>query len=306
MSRTRTWLMLTLFLSGGWLFSQTPPTSSNNQTPDASNSAETTRQDVGILHALADATEKSAEGQTRVKGFGNGLLLWDYWSAKTLSEEDRAGFALGTSLSQQLFLEDDPALAWLGLIAPVAERAGLLQKTEIEKMEDNAYLNGFVTPEPVLTPISSGGTVINIQLVSDSPQPTNGITIEPPQFVANPSPDGIEVAAPSASTSIVSSLLPNPSRPMAISASSGGSHFDWAGFLSDVNDVFQAAAPIIESVQQAKQSANIQSQKTAPNPRTKVVCADDRAVWAAPTPGAFLAAAIAWPGCKIVPENQKK
>jgi hypothetical protein len=200
MCRTLTWLVLTLFLSGGWLFSQVsqsgnPPASSNKQTPP--DSTETTRQDVGILQALAEATAKSAKEKTWFQGTGNLVLLWDYWTAKTSSEENLAGFALDTSLSQQLFLEDsDPALAVADLVVAGAERAGLLQKTEIEKIEDNAYLNGFVTPGPIPTLNPANGIVIDdIQLVSDSSPPPNGITIDT-AIVPNPSNDGMEAKVP--------------------------------------------------------------------------------------------------------------
>ena len=283
MCRTISRLVVLVFFFAGSLSAQKPqsgdpPKSSNKQTPDTSNSGETTRQDIGILQATAEAAAKSAKEQTWFRGTRDALLLWDYVSAKTPSEQDRAGFALGTSFSQSLFLgEFDPAFPWAGLVVAVAERAGLLQKTEIEKMEDNAYLNGFVTPEPVPTLNSSDGMVIESQLVSDSSAPPNGITIDT-QILPNASNNGIEIEAPSIPISIESSLVPTEEGTSGGRQStyvSSGRHggFSLDNFLSDLMPWLEFGAQVAQTIDNVQSQVGTQ-QRAANKPNSNDPCAN--------------------------------
>lgn len=103
------------------------------------------------------------------------------------------------------------------------------------RMQDMPSLNS-----PTTGGSGSGGIVIDTQLVSDSPAPTSGITIET-QVLPNPSNDGIEAKAPVTPISIESSLSPNsPSGSTRHSAKGGGAHIDWAGVISDSLQILDA------------------------------------------------------------------
>jgi hypothetical protein len=148
-------------------------------------------------------------------------------------------------------------------------------------------------------PNSSGITVIESQLVSDSPPPANGITIETPQFVANPSPDGIEAYAPSAPISIVGTLLADgPSVPVPPTSGSHKTSF-WENFANGVSDFVQSdefgqvMQSFSQNIEQQRQLANAQNSASARG--TQPTCkADESAMNAAKTPGAYLTAVGEW------------
>ncbi len=282
MWRTLAWLVLTLFLTAGSLFSQpsqsgAPTTSSNKQTPDTSNSGETTRKDAGVLQGIAKAAAKSTEEKAWFDGTGKALLLWNYLSAQTPSEEDRAAFEFGISASQSLFLGDFDPFLQAGLIVAFADRVGLLPKTELEKMEDNAYLYGFVTPEPVSILNSSAGIVIDSQLVSDSSAPPNGITIDT-QVLPNASNDGIEIEAPSAPISIESSPVPTeegtPGGRQSTYVSSGRHRgFSLDNFLSDLMPWLEFGAQVAQTIDNVQSQVGTQ-QRAANKPNSNDPCAN--------------------------------
>lgn len=91
MCRTFSWLFVLVLFSAASLSAQKPqsgdpPTPSNGQAPGNPSSSEKTKRDVGVLQGIAEATAKSTEEKEWFDGTGKALLLWNYLSAKTLSE----------------------------------------------------------------------------------------------------------------------------------------------------------------------------------------------------------------------------
>lgn len=107
------------------------------------------------------------------------------------------------------------------------------------------------------TPNSSSGIAINSQLVSDSPPPANGITIQT-QFALNPSNDSTVVEAPSAPISIESNLVSNspstaasPPEPWQPGSAERPKQSFWDKFADGV----QIAGEIAQGVEQARELA---------------------------------------------------
>src|ERR1035441_9618003 len=138
----------------------------------------------------------------------------------------------------------------------------------------------FNSPGPVDSGAlnSSNGTVIESLLVSDSSPPANGITIETPQFVANPSPDGIEVSAPSAPISIDSNLEANGEDASGGRQStylSSGSHrgFSLDKFLSDLMPWLEFGAQVAQTIDNVQSQVRTQ-QPAAIRPKSNDPCAN--------------------------------
>lgn len=144
-------------------------------------------------------------------------------------------------------------------------------------MEDNAYLNGFVAPDPVPTLDSSGGMVIDSHLVPDSSAPANGITIET-GVIPNPSSDGIAAEAPSAPISIEISLVPTEEgtsggRQSTYVSSGGHRGFSLDNFLSDLMTWLEFGAQVAQTIDNAQRQVGTQ-QRAANKPNSNDPCAN--------------------------------
>ena len=191
----------------------TPSTSGS--TPSAGSSALHILQGTFAVAASPEGVAASTQGAAKLTG--GVLVVSDYVRARSPAEELNALNAID-NFGWALVFEPGPGFAWAGLATAVGKAAfPKLFQDPLDKMLNDAYLNGFTTPEPVLpyinnqpslSPNSSNSVTIETKLVADSPAPANSITIET-GFVPDPSNDSTEAAAPSAPIVIVSSLLPD-------------------------------------------------------------------------------------------------